>query len=107
MISFEEFKKMELKVGTIKSVEQHPNANKLYVLRVDLGNEERQLVAGLKESYNPEDLEGKQIIVITNLKPAKLRGIESCGMLLAAEDSEGKVSILTVDRELSNGSLVH
>lgn len=107
MISFEEFKKMELKVGTIKSVEAHPNANKLYVLRVDIGTEERQLVAGLKESYNPEDLEGKKIIVVTNLEPAKLRGIESQGMLLAAEDDEGKVAILTVDRELSNGSLVH
>jgi methionine--tRNA ligase beta chain len=107
MVSFEEFGKIELRVATIKSVELHPKADKLLVLKVDLGNEERQLVAGIKQHYTAEELVGKKIIVVSNLEPAKLRGIESQGMLLAAEDSEGVVSLLTVDREINNGALVH
>lgn len=107
MISFDEFKKIELRVGTVKSVENHPKADKLYLLKVDLGNEERQLVAGLKQYYKPEELEGKQIIVVVNLEPAKLRGMESQGMLLAAEDDDGNVSILIPDKKIKNGSEIH
>ena len=73
----------------------HPGADKLYILQILLGDEKRQLVAGLKEYYSKEDLLNKKIIVVTNLKPAKLRGIESQGMLLAAEDKED-VGLLTV-----------
>jgi methionyl-tRNA synthetase len=107
MVSFEEFGKIELKVATIKSVELHPKADKLLVLKVDLGNEERQLVAGIKQHYAVEELIGKKIIVVTNLDYAKLRGVESQGMLLAAEDSKGIVSLLTVDKKIDNGALVH
>ena len=107
MITFDEFKKIELKVGTIKSAEPHPKADKLLVLKVDLGGEERQLVAGIKKYYEIDDLIGKKIIVVANLEPAMLRGVESQGMLLAAEDAEGAVKLLTVDGDISNGANVH
>ena len=105
MIGHDDFKKVELKVGTIVSAEKHPNADKLLVLKVDIGEEEpRQLVAGISKYYSPEELEGKRIIVVANLEPAKLRSVESQGMLLAAEDKEGNVVLLTTDSEIDNGS---
>ena len=107
MVSFDEFKQIELKVGTIISAEPHPKADKLLVLKVDLGSEQRQLVAGIRKYYEIDDLIGKKIIVVANLEPAVLRGIESQGMLLAAEDVEGNVKLLTVDSGISNGALVH
>ncbi len=87
------FAKINLKVGEIKDVQNHPNADKLYVLQIHLGNEHRQLVAGIKAYYKPEELKGKKVIVVTNLKPAQLRGVESQGMLLAAE-KKGVVKVL-------------
>ena len=87
---------LDLKVAKVLSVEDHPDADKLYVVQIDLGAEKRQLVAGLKGHYTKEELEGKTIVVITNLKHAKLRGVESQGMLLAGEDKE-HVGVLTVD----------
>lgn len=107
MVSFDEFKQIELKVGTIKSAEPHPKADRLVVLKVDLGGEERQLVAGIRKYYEIDDLVGKKIIVVANLEPAMLRGVESQGMLLAAEDAEGTVKLLTVDGDISNGATVH
>ncbi len=89
---------LNLKVAEVISVKNHPDADKLLVLQIDLGTEKRQLVAGLRNYYSPEELTGRKIIVVTNLKPAKLRGIESQGMLLAAED-EKNVSALTADAE--------
>ncbi len=88
----------DLRVGLIEEVKAHPDADKLYILRVNLGKETRQLVAGLKKYYAPEELQGKKIIVIANLEPAKLRGQLSKGMLLAA-DYNDVVSCLTVDVE--------
>ena len=82
-------------MGKIISVDEHPDAEKLYVLQVDLGKEKRQLVAGLKEHYSKKELENKKIIVVSNLKYAKLRSIESQGMLLAGDDGKN-VGILTV-----------
>jgi methionyl-tRNA synthetase len=78
--------KLNLQIGTIISVENHPDAEKLYILHVDLGSETRQLVAGLKGVCKKEELEGKQIVVLTNLEPKELRGVKSQGMLLAAEN---------------------
>ncbi|GEM_PF-700940 len=78
------FSKLNLKVAIIEDVAPHPNADKLYVLKIDCG-QKRQLVAGIKQFYSPEQLKGKHIIIISNLKPAMLRGIESQGMLLAAQ----------------------
>ncbi|RLF45166.1 MAG: methionine--tRNA ligase [Thermoplasmata archaeon] len=89
------FASLDLRVAKIIEVKDHPNADKLYVLKIDVGKlGERTLVAGLKSYYNKKELEGKSIIIVANLKPAKLRGVVSNGMLLAAEDDEGKVSLL-------------
>ena len=105
MISIDEFRKVELKVATIKGAEAHPNADKLIVLQVDLGSEQRQICAGIRNHYTPEELIGKQIIVVANLQTAKLRGLESQGMLLAASD-EDRVIILTPDKPVQPGSQV-
>lgn len=103
-INFEDWKKLDIRVGTIVSAEDHPNADKLLILKVDVG-EEKQLVAGLKEYYKKEDLIGKKIIVFTNLKPVKLRGIDSNGMVLAAVN-KGNVSLLTTDKKINNGARI-
>ncbi|RLF77334.1 methionine--tRNA ligase, partial [Thermococci archaeon] len=83
----------------------HPNADKLYLVKVDLGDEVRQLVAGLKKYYKPEELLNHYVIVVTNLEPKKLRGVESQGMLLAADDGEN-VSLLLPDREIKLGARI-
>ncbi len=105
MISYQEFSKLELKVATIKEVKDHPNADKLYVLKIECAGEVRQLVAGIKRSYSKEELIDRQVVIVVNLAPAVLRGVESQGMLLAAEDKSG-VSILTTDRSMESGSKV-
>ncbi len=105
MISIEEFRKIEIKVATIKHAEPHPNADRLMVLKIDLGSEERQLVAGIKGHYAAEDLMGRQIVVVANLEPAKLRGIESQGMMLAATDDE-KIVILNPEKPVAPGAKV-
>jgi len=105
-ITYPEFKKIELVVAKITSVEAHPDADKLYVLKVDIGEEEdRQLVAGLKPYYEPDALQGKTIVVVKNMAPALLRGQPSNGMLLAAEN-EGRVIILTTDEDMPPGSKI-
>jgi len=105
MISFDDFCKVELKVATVKSAEAHPNADKLIVLQVDLGSEQRQICAGIRNHYTPEELVGKQVVVVANLETAKLRGLESQGMLLAASD-DGRVIILTPEKPVLAGALV-
>ncbi len=105
-IKYEEFKKIELKIATIKSAEDHPNADKLYVLKIDFGNEERRIVAGIKDHYRKEELIGKQIVIVANLEAAKLRGVESQGMLLAADNGKGKIVLLTPDKKIENGAEV-
>lgn len=107
MISIEDFKKIELRVGKIIEVRDHPNADKLYVLIVDFGNEKRQIVSGIKEYYKKEELLNKKIVVIVNLEPKKFRGIESQGMLLAAQDEEGRLALLVPDREVKEGAKVY
>jgi len=99
-IEFDEFEKLDIRIGRIKGVRDHPRADKLYLLNVDLGSlGERQLVAGIKEAYKKEELIGKDIVVVANLKPVKLRGQKSEGMLLAA-DVDGKPVLLTIDKEV-------
>ncbi len=105
MISIDEFRKIEIKVATIKHAELHPNADRLMVLKIDLGSEERQLVAGIKGHYAAEDLIGRQIVVVANLEPAKFRGVESQGMLLAATDDD-KIVILNPEKPVSPGAKV-
>ncbi len=105
MITIDQFRNVELKIATIKSAEPHPNADKLMVLQIDLGTEQRQILAGIRNHYTPEELIGRQIVVVANLEPAKLRGLESQGMLLAASD-EGRVIILTPDKAVQPGAKV-
>lgn len=106
MITIEDFKKVELKAGKVVAVEDHPDADKLVIVRVDVGEDRpRTLVAGLKDYYSAEELEGRTIVVVTNLEPAQLRGVRSEGMLLAAQDGEDVV-LLTLDREVAPGSPV-
>ena len=105
MITIDEFRNVELKIATIKSAEPHPNADKLMVLQIDLGDEQRQILAGIRNHYTPQELIGRQIVVVANLEPAKLRGLESQGMLLAASD-EGRVIILTPDKPVTAGAKV-
>lgn len=105
LASINDFKKFRIVVAQIKEAELHPNADKLYVLKVDAGGELRQVVAGIKRSYTPEQLIGKRVVLIANLEPAIIRGVESRGMLLAASDDAG-VSLLTADRDVILGSTV-
>jgi len=95
-VSFEDWSKLDLRVGEILEAEGIEGADKLYKLKVDLGTETRTLVAGLKQYYTKEELEGKRVIVFCNLEPRKIRGIESKGMILAASsDDTGEVKLLT------------
>jgi methionine--tRNA ligase beta chain len=105
MATIEDFKKIELKVAEIKEVNDHPNADRLYLVTVDLGDKTKQLVAGIRSAYQKEELIGKQVIVVDNLEPALIRGVESQGMLLAASDESG-ISIVSPLRKLKNGSIV-
>ena len=105
MITIEDFSKIELVVGTIIRVCAHPNADKLMVLEVDVGEATRQLVAGLKGHYEADDLVGRQIVVVANLQPADLRGMESQGMLLAAQDGD-RVVILQPAEKVTPGSRI-
>ncbi|NJE07603.1 methionine--tRNA ligase [Thermococcus sp. M39] len=105
-IKFDDFAKLDLRVGKIIEVKDHPNADKLYIVKVDLGGEVRQLVAGLKKYYSKEELLNKYVVIIANLEPKKLRGVESQGMLLAADDGEN-VALLMPDKEIKLGARVH
>lgn len=104
-ISIDDFRKIDLKVATIQSAEAHPNADKLMVLQIDLGDEQRQICAGIREHYTAQELIGKQIVVVANLETAKLRGLDSQGMLLAASD-RGRVVIMTPDKSVMAGAKV-
>ena len=104
-IDVDDFAKVELKVGTIVSCEKHPKADRLLVEQIDLGDETRQIVSGIAKYYQPEDLVGKQVVVVTNLKPVKLRGVESNGMILCAADKK-QLSIVSVDQPMPNGTKI-
>jgi methionyl-tRNA synthetase len=107
VITIEEFQKIELRVATILSAERVPGTEKLLKLQIDLGSERRQLVAGIAKHYTPEELIGKQIVVVTNLQPAVIRGIESQGMLLAAStDDSSQLALVTLQRPVPNGCRV-
>jgi len=106
MLTIDDFRRLELRVATILSAEPHPNADRLLVLKIDLGGEHRQLVAGIQAHYAPETLVGKQIVVVVNLEPAMLRGVESQGMLLAASDDEGRLAVVTPEKPVANGATV-
>jgi methionyl-tRNA synthetase len=107
VIQFDDFLKLNLRVGTVVQAELHPQADKLLVLQVDLGGEQRQLVAGIRGHYEPAALVGKQIIVVANLAPRMMRGVESQGMLLAATSpDQSQVILLTTERPIATGARV-
>jgi len=105
MVTFNEFKKLEIKIAKIKEVNNHPNADKLYVMKIDAGGSEKTIVAGIKNNYQPEQLINRQIVVVDNLEPVTIRGVQSQAMLLAASDDKG-ISILIPDKEVKIGSLI-
>ena len=107
-IKFDDWKKLDLRVGKILSVEDHPNADKLYVLEVDLGSlGKKKLVAGLKQYYKPEDLKGKLCIVFCNIEPAVFRGVKSEGMVLAAtSEDKSKVQLIAPGKDIELGSKI-
>jgi methionyl-tRNA synthetase len=105
-LTIDAFKQIELRVGTILAASPHPGADRLLVLAVDLGGERRQLVAGIRAHYAPQDLVGKQVVVVANLAPATLRGVESQGMVLAASDGEGRLTLIGPQQPIAPGSSV-
>ena len=106
-INFDNFKKVEMKVGQIIEIGRVEGADKLYKLKVDVGESEpRQIITGLVQFYAEDELNGKKVIVVTNLKPARFRGEESNGMILAAGSEESGFSVLSLDRDAAVGSIV-
>ena len=102
-IDYDTFSKVKLQTATILEAERVPNSEKLLKMTIDLGHEKRQLVAGIAGSYSPEEAIGKQIIVVANLKPRKIRGVESNGMLLAVEGEDKRIILLTTEKRAENG----
>ena len=105
MISLEDFKKLDLRVAQILEAERVENSEKLIKLQIDLGGEKRQIIAGIGKFYSPEDLINKKIIIVANLEPKSLMGLESNGMLLAASN-EDQISLLMPDQDIPPGSIV-
>ena len=105
-VSIEDFQKLAFRVGIITEAAEHPNADRLLVLKVDVGDgAPRQVVAGIKGAYQPAELIGKRVVVVANLKPAQLRGVESQGMVLATQDSSG-LTLVVPERAIQPGSVV-
>lgn len=105
-ISLDDFAKLDIRLAYVESVEDHPNADKLYLLHLKIGNSRRVIVSNIKDKYTKEELTGKKILVLCNLKAKKFRGIESKGMLLAAEDENGKLSIASTLEDLVDGAKI-
>jgi len=104
-INFKDFQKLDLVVGKIEAAEKVPNTDKLVKLSINIGSETRTFVAGIADVYDVKKLKGKSVVVLTNLEPKMLKGIESKGMILAAIQ-DGKPALLTVDKEVEPGSKV-
>ena len=105
MATLDDFKKIELKVAEIISAEPHPNADRLFVLKIKIGEELRQIVAGIRQYYTAEELPGKKIVVVANLEPALIRGVESQVMMLAASDGTA-LSVVSPERAIASGGQV-
>ena len=105
MVKFEEFKKMDIRIAKITAIEDHPNADKLYIVTVETGSGTKKLVAGVKQYYTKEELKDKEVVIINNLEPAIIRGIQSEGMILATKDNE-KLALLMPEKNVKVGSPV-
>ena len=106
-IVFDDFLKLDLRVGTVLSAEPVPKSNKLLQFKIDLGSEQRTILSGIAKHYSAEEMVGKQVQVIANLPPRKMMGIESQGMILIAEDSDGKLSLMQPDKTMTNGATIN
>lgn len=107
LIQYEDFAKMDLRVGTILKAEKMPKANKLLVLKVDTGIDVRTIVSGIAESFSPEEIIGRKVTVLVNLAPRALRGVESQGMILMTTDAKGKLVFVNPDSEAPNGQTIN
>lgn len=105
-ISIDEFAKVDFRVAEVVKAEKHPKADKLLVLTLNVGDHTRQVVSGIARDYTPESLVGKKLVLVANLKPAVLRGVESQGMILAGENAEGKIVVVTPEQDLPPGAKV-
>lgn len=105
MVSFEDFKKLELRVAEVESVTPHPNADRLYVLGIKVGEIRKSIVAGIRNHYGEEELKGKKIVIVNNLEPAVIRGVESNGMLLAASEGE-MLTLIVPERPIADGASI-
>ncbi|MBR0138248.1 MAG: methionine--tRNA ligase, partial [Erysipelotrichaceae bacterium] len=105
-VTIDDFGRIDLRVGTVLSCEKHPKADKLLVFQIKVGTETRQIVSGIAKWYKPEDLVGKKVAFIANLKPVVLRGVESQGMLLSAEGADGTLELVTLN-EVEDGASIH
>ncbi len=105
MATIDDFRKLEFRIAQIKEANDHPNADKLIVLTLDLGDRQKQVVAGIKNHYSKEELIGKQVVLVDNLDPVILRGVESQGMILAGSD-ETILAVVSPDKYLKLGSIV-
>ena len=103
--SYDDWRKLEFRVAEVLEAQEHPEADKLLILKVKIGAEERTIVAGIKQYYKPEDLLGKEVIVVANLQPRTLRGVTSEGMVLAAVDGD-TVVLLQPEKDISSGAKV-
>ena len=106
LISYDDFMKIQLRTAEVIEAEKVPKSEKLLKLKVKLENEERQVVAGIAKSYEPEKLIGKKVVIVANLQPAKLMGLESKGMILAVENNDGTLQVLNVPELVNNGTRV-
>jgi len=106
IVQFDDFTKLDIRTATITAAETHPNADKLLKLTVDLGFETRTIVSGIAEQYAPADIIGKKVSLLANLAPRKIRGIESNGMILMAEDAEGHLAFISPENGMMNGASV-
>lgn len=105
MVKFDDFKKLSIKIARVLKVENHPNADKLYILTINTGETEKVIVGGIRQYYNPDELVDKYIVVVDNLEAANIRGVISNGMLLAAKDDK-TLALLVPDKEVKVGSPV-
>lgn len=103
--TYEDFRKLDIRVAEIESAAPHPNADKLYVLNLKVGDRKKTIVAGIRKFYGVDELIGKRIVIIDNLEPAVIRGVESQGMLLAASQGED-LTLVTPERQISDGAVV-
>lgn len=103
-ITFEDFEKLQFQVGEIIACEEVKKSRKLLCSQVKIGSQVRQIVSGIKSHYSPADMVGKKVMVVTNLKPAKLAGLLSEGMILCAEDAEGNLSLMTPEKDMPAGA---